>query len=718
MHRTRTPERIIAFVVCLILVSTAWAQIPTKCLEIERMLVDACNSACPGAQEGENEMFRFKVGPSPITLSDLEASWTTQNTFLGWIQNATTASLTAQLNNTITNCGWLREPLNGELPPGASVLGITSTNMCLAGNSFAGLSDTLFVIFQSPGNTFGHFKNNTNGNTATTYPTGNSDPRLFRLTVISEQCVDSATYDCRSLVNQIGGYGGGPGLNDGSSVQVSWPGPPQVSYVNDGCQAPFTPLSVQITTQQTTVPCGGDIVLTAATSGNIASLFWTGGTGNFSTVSASTTTYSLGIDEVANTSLLCCVVSACGDTLCDSIDLEVTGGVTVAIVPEGPITLCPGTTIELTAVGGPNFAWSTGAVGTTINVGSAGTYTVTASNACGTANASAEVVDGALPSANITGPESLCDDTTAELVATGGEAFLWSTGATGPVLTIDGPGAYSVTASNGCGSDLYSFTVVPGASVDLGFTHTDPQGCAPHCMEFVATATDATFLWVFGDGTTATGSPLSSCFRSGIFDVSLTVLPSDYSTLCPGDTTVNDLVRSWPTPVAHIATEPAIASMDAPEVWFTSVGSGVETASWSIGTEPVHDTTSMGFLHRFTAAGCYPLALTVSNSFGCIDEVSDLYCVEETFALWIPNAFTPNNDGVNDVFRIVTSLQGAMEGELAVFDRWGSLIHSTALVTEGWDGADTMDGVYVWKLRLKDRQGKWHDRMGHVVLIR
>jgi hypothetical protein len=105
MHRTRTGPWLNAALVVLVGISNAYAQIPTKCLEIERVLVDACNSACPGAQEGENEMFRFKVGPSPISLNDLEADWATQNAFLGWIQNATTANLTAQLNATITNCG-------------------------------------------------------------------------------------------------------------------------------------------------------------------------------------------------------------------------------------------------------------------------------------------------------------------------------------------------------------------------------------------------------------------------------------------------------------------------------------------------------------------------------------------------------------------------------------------------------------------------------------
>ncbi|MGV3636503.1 MAG: hypothetical protein ACO1NQ_02525, partial [Flavobacteriales bacterium] len=305
---------------------SAAAQTPTKCLEIERVLVDACNSACPGAQEGENEMFRFKVGPAAIDLNDLEADWATQNAFLGWIQNATTAELTAQLNATITNCGLLVEPLGGSLPAGADVLGITSTDMCVAGNSFAALSDTLFVIYQAAGNSLGHFKNTTNGNTVTNTPSGNPDARLFILYVLSQQCADSAAYDCRLLVNQQGSYGGGSALNDGSSLQVSWPGAPVVSYVNDGCQAPFATFGVDIITESTTVACGGTIQLEGLATGNVASVFWTGGSGIISTPTLAVTAYTLGTDEVSSTELSFCAVSACGDTLCDTITLAVSGG--------------------------------------------------------------------------------------------------------------------------------------------------------------------------------------------------------------------------------------------------------------------------------------------------------------------------------------------------------------------------------------------------------
>ena len=159
------------------------AQIPTKCLEIENVLADACNNACPGAEEGTNEMFRFIVGPAPIPLNQLTAQWATPNGFLGWIQNGVTADLTAMLNGTITNCGWLIEPPGGIIPAGKRVLGITSTDICITGNSFALLADTLYVIYQVAGNTLGHFKNTSNIGALSSFPTSGSSYRTFVLSV-------------------------------------------------------------------------------------------------------------------------------------------------------------------------------------------------------------------------------------------------------------------------------------------------------------------------------------------------------------------------------------------------------------------------------------------------------------------------------------------------------------------------------------------------------
>src|ERR1700740_2001895 len=165
------------FAISIALLSTT---VNAQCLSIESILVDACNGApCPiTASEGENEMVLFKVGATPLTIAYtttvaavLTPTWP-NNSFKGWqLPGALTNPLVSALNSTIIKCGYLKEPVAGVLPANSQVLIITSTNMCTSGNSFANLTDTLYVIFQIAGNTAGHFANNDNTGTVTSTPT-------------------------------------------------------------------------------------------------------------------------------------------------------------------------------------------------------------------------------------------------------------------------------------------------------------------------------------------------------------------------------------------------------------------------------------------------------------------------------------------------------------------------------------------------------------------
>ena len=116
----------------LLFTSGLWAQVPTKCLEIESILADACisDTDCPGSTEGMNEMVRFITGPAPIALGNLQFEFYSSS-FQGISQNSTTADLTAQLDASIQGCGHLLEPPGGVIPPGSQVIFVTSTAMCV-----------------------------------------------------------------------------------------------------------------------------------------------------------------------------------------------------------------------------------------------------------------------------------------------------------------------------------------------------------------------------------------------------------------------------------------------------------------------------------------------------------------------------------------------------------------------------------------------------------
>lgn len=336
--RSLTAMKLIQPYLLAAVVGTAWmqpaahGQMPTKCLEIESILVDACVDldACLGSTEGMNEMVRFITGPAPININDLQFVFYS-STFRGIEQTSTTAALTAALNATIQSCGHLLEPPAGIIPPGSRVIFVTSTDMCVAANPFYALSDTLYIIFQKAGNSQGHFKNNDLVMQDTTSVPGPPLMRWLRINVSGTTCGDTATYDANRLVNMYGNYGGLQEENDGATVNFSWPGIPVPSYVNYGCQAPFEPTVVALDLGDGTLDCGGHTYLQGSVTGGYAAVFWHGGTGTFSDPESLGTYYMPGGDDAGEVTLGFCAIDVCGDTLCAQATFLITGQGTVEV---------------------------------------------------------------------------------------------------------------------------------------------------------------------------------------------------------------------------------------------------------------------------------------------------------------------------------------------------------------------------------------------------
>jgi gliding motility-associated-like protein len=485
------------------------AQIPTQCLEIESILVDACTDAvaCPGATEGENEMVLFITGPDPIALADLDINWP-NNSFQGLVQNGTTANLTAALNATVQSCGLLIEPPGGIIPAGRRVLLITSTDMCVEANSFTSLSDTLYLIFQNAGNTSGHFANTNNGGNVSQVPNGGVSTRTLIITYTQTGCADTATYDRQELVNVFGSYAGTSAENDGATVRFTWPGDAVATYVNFGCQAPFTPLIPNIVTPGGALACGGSVGLQATVQGAYSSIQWSGGTGVFSAPNDTSTTYIAGPNDAGTITLYFCASNTCVQPQCDSVTFTIDVPQAV-ITPSGPLTLCPGDQLTLTASGGDAYVWSSGEAVPVIVVDQAGTYSVVVSNACGDHTVSVTVAAGSLPTASISGDTLICAGATTLLTASGGATYAWSSGQVSPSITV-GVGTYTVTSTNNCGSTQASITVHASA-LDVSAVATPTSGPAPLQVSVLAQGVPGditSWAWSWGDGGT-TGSSAS-----------------------------------------------------------------------------------------------------------------------------------------------------------------------------------------------------------------
>ncbi|MFM2359372.1 MAG: hypothetical protein RLY16_1365, partial [Bacteroidota bacterium] len=273
------------------------------CFQIQSILVDACS-----ATEYDQEMVFFQVGQSPLNTSSTTVGWpTAANSWNGYCSN--TAFITS-VNATITGGGVvLPLPPSGILPANANVVLITSTPASSA-NSFANLTDTLYALFQCPGNTQGHFANTT----------GAAGPRTLTMD-FGGGCTDTAIYNTTGLINVNGTTGGSAANNNGAYVNFSNSGTP--TYLNYGCTIPYTIPTHQVvlTAPTAVVPsfapigaiCQGSAAPTLPLSSNNTPPITGTWSPSVSTATIGTTTYTFTptAGQCATTTTLTITVNSC-----------------------------------------------------------------------------------------------------------------------------------------------------------------------------------------------------------------------------------------------------------------------------------------------------------------------------------------------------------------------------------------------------------------------
>ncbi|HIE15699.1 MAG TPA: PKD domain-containing protein, partial [Bacteroidales bacterium] len=228
--------------------------------------------------------------------------------------------------------------------------------------------------------------------------------------------------------------------------------------------------------------------------------------------------------------------------------------------------------------------------------------------------------------------------------------------------------------------------------------------------------TTTTYLWSFDDGNISTlENPTHLYQLSGTYNVILQIITQSG---CQ-DTAIHT-INVYPVPVAgfnYSADQLAIGQ----SISFTDLSSGSNSWQWNFGdliTSSIQNPE-----HIYNEAGTYTVLQIVDNEFGCVDSASTILIIdsgEEIYPPKLPNAFSPNGDGQNDIFYPrggpFTSI------EFKIYNNWGEEIFSTTDVSGGWDG--TKNGVvqpigtYVWTLKATTIDGKEYSKSGDVTLIR
>jgi gliding motility-associated-like protein len=122
--------------------------------------------------------------------------------------------------------------------------------------------------------------------------------------------------------------------------------------------------------------------------------------------------------------------------------------------------------------------------------------------------------------------------------------------------------------------------------------------------------------------------------------------------------------------------------------------------------------------HIYADSGSYDVNLVMQDTSGCVDTVQNTVWVNPDLRVLIPSAFTPNGDGLNDVWEIHG--QGMEELSFIIFDRWGGKIYDNGNMVSNnkWEGKEMPQGIYSYKISAKSFTGRLYNKHGSITLIR
>ncbi|MBK7570585.1 MAG: PKD domain-containing protein [Bacteroidetes bacterium] len=403
------------------------------------------------------------------------------------------------------------------------------------------------------------------------------------------------------------------------------------------------------------------------------------------------------------------------------------------------ITVCIGQNTTLNAiVSGGNqpyvYQWSNGlntdSISVTPSASTSYTVTVNDANGCLAGTQSIPVTLNPPLSINASGPAGICGGEQVNLssLATGGHGnytYSWNNGLFNTSNAIDNPtsdATYTVVVTDDCGtpSATAQVTVIVSPDPIVDFGPGNLRGCTPLTVNFddrSTTLAGSTYTWTFGDSNnSSTQNPEHTYTAAGSYDVTLEVMNS-YG--CSSVLVMPDMINVYDSPVASFVSQPTEVTNLDPNVSFTNTTIGADYYTWDFGdgSANVNDENPM---HAYTDTGTYLITLITINNAGCIDTVRGYIEVGDAFAIYIPNAFTPNFDDVNDHFNALGI--GWADFNMYILDRWGlNLYHSTDR-EKPWDGTYLGDpcqsDTYVYKIQVHDTKGKLHSFIGHVSLVR
>ena len=413
-----------------------------------------------------------------------------------------------------------------------------------------------------------------------------------------------------------------------------------------------------------------------------------------------------------------------GCSSADTVSITVDPAQPLNVTVNGNAQFCEGESVTLIADAGfNNYTWNDGTSGDSYTINSAGSYFVTAEDAQG-----CEFISSATPVIVFDKPEIAVDvlnnvscfgfnDGNASFVSTGGTPayqyfFDDATPIQGSSVSNLAPADYTVIVVDGvqC-SDTVLFTITePSAPLGIDLIQLENVRCFGESSGNITVAgtggtTPYTYLWSNGDSDdkadnipvgnySVTVTDTNGCTATDSYDITqpepivVTIQP-EYEVLL-GNSVVLEPVYSGNNSLFFNWT---------PEVYLSNAAIDTPTA------RPFQTTT---------------YTITVSDSNQCEATASTTVFVNDSIKIYIPNIFSPNADGINDVFLVYAN--AVKDIYVTVFNRWGEKVFESKDITVGWDGTYkgklAPEGVYVYYIQFTFLNFTQQKKKGSVTLVR
>lgn len=286
-----------------------------------------------------------------------------------------------------------------------------------------------------------------------------------------------------------------------------------------------------------------------------------------------------------------------------------------------------------------------------------------------------------------------------------------------------------VTSNNGC-VDMTSAQVEVYDRPTPVFSLSKYEGCEPLDVQYTDESTVgspyavSSWNWQLGNGTSsATNNPFAQHVYGGADGITPDTLEVKLSVATEqGCGSVDTAVASFvvfPKAGAGFQSDPNQTDMVNPTISFTDMSTvNVTQRTWLFGDGLTSNATDP--VYTYVDTGLYTVSLNVSTDYGCTDVTYDEILIYPHFSFYIPNTFTPNSNGVNDLFRGIG--EGYDEYSMYIYNRWGQEIYHGKGDAAGWDGtylgAPVEVAVYVYKMDVIDWEGNDHHFRGRVQVLR